>query len=120
MRAPALAERTRALDLDHYFALLALPPRDLFDAQGNHFDRAIVGARLGEGVAALLQAPPGPPTHRFPDGDALQHIYLDTGRAVRAAWGNTDPALAPSPLLARDPDGATILELLRQLPASLG
>ena len=119
-RAPSLAERTRALDLDPYFALLALSPRDLFDAQGNHFDRAVVGARLGEGVAALLRPPPAFPAHRFLDGDALQRIYLGTETAVRAAWGDADPALATSPLLTRDADGATVLDLLRRLAAPLG
>ena len=119
-RAPSIEERTRALGLDQYVALLQLPPRALFDAQGNHFDRAIVGARLGDGFATLLHNPPAPPSHQYPDGDALQRIYDDTSVAVRAAWGDADPGLAPSPLLTQATDGTSVLDLLRRLPAPLG
>ena len=101
-------------------ANLQLSPRDLYDAQGNAFDRAIIGYRLGPAVAAWLrdEPPPSPlPSwrHAYPDAAELYYIYDDLACAVTTMWGTGDPQLAPCPLTATDEYGTDVTSMMRRL-----
>ena len=92
---------------------LGLPARDLYDAQGNAFDRLIVGLRLGPLVQDHL-ADPDPARHHFPDADALCALYQATADAIHHQWPQHASSLARCPLDATDTAGASLVELLRR------
>ena len=71
----------------------------MYDAQGNAFDRAILGVRIGAAIQAHL-ADPAPLRHEYPTPTALQALYEATHYAVTQSWPRTDGHLVPSPLLA--------------------
>ena len=112
-RTPSVAERSRALGLDQggYASALGLSPRDLYDAQGNAFDRAIVGVRLGPSFQDVL-ATPDRPRHRYPTPTALCALYDDTAAAVRDQWPSSAGHLSACPLRATNTAGDSILDLL--------
>ena len=57
-----------------YLASLGLDDLQLFNAQGNSFDRAIIGLRLGSTIASWL-AGDDVLGHRFPSSDDIMAVY---------------------------------------------
>jgi len=105
-RIPNTAERGRAMGMLPYLAGLGLDDRTLFDAQGNAFDRALLGARLGGHIGTWL-AGASLPRHVFPSAHDVAQEYA----LVRAYVQSRGHTPAPSPLSART------LEALAQLPS---
>ena len=95
---------------------LGLSPQELYDAQGNAFDRAIVGVRLGPSVHDIL-ATPDHPRHRYPTPTALCALYDDTATAIREQWPGEAGRLSACPLRATNEGGDSILDLLARLTA---
>ena len=76
-RTPNVAERSRAMGMADYlegFRGLGMDDYQMFNAQGNSFDRAAVALRVREGLATWL-AGGALPRHAFPDPAAVASVY---------------------------------------------
>ena len=74
VRIPNTSERGRAMGLLPYLRTLGLTGAQLYDAQGNAFDRCIVGLRLGPTIARWL-AGGDVPVHHYPSPQAILATY---------------------------------------------
>ena len=124
LRIPSVAERSRALGIETHLHTLGLSERDAYDAQGNAFDRNIVGVRCGAALQGWLGGQPLPPVHHYPTIPQLHALFRTTAAAVTAGWPNAHPELAQSPFLERGALGQTILDISAQIttenPQTLG
>ena len=76
----------------------------LYNAQGNAFDRAIVGVRCGQMLAAALRGAPLQ-RHVYPDSPTVVGIYARLRAQVRAeGWQTTEHAI-PADLAAAAANG---------------
>ena len=99
VRIPSVAERGRAMGMLPYLTQLGLDELQLFSAQGNSFDRAIVGLRLGSTIASWL-AGNEVLEHRFPTADQIMAVYRRVYRdRLEAGWH--PPMENPVPAAAR-------------------
>ena len=76
-RTPNVAERSRAMGMADYlegFRSLGMDDFQMFNAQGNSFDRAAVALRVREGLATWL-AGGVLPRHAYPDPSEVLGVY---------------------------------------------
>ena len=116
LRIPSIAERSRALGLEPYLHTLGLTDREAYDAQGNAFDRNIVGIRCGAALQGWLNEHPPTPTHVYPTIAELHTLFRNTAIAVRDSWGDSHPELAASPFLECGEHGLPILDTAACIP----
>ena len=94
-RRPNVRERSRVLGMGAYLDGLRLSERSLFDAQGNAFDRAILGVRIGRALAAWVSGG-SVPSHSFPTPDQVRRIYNQLASEVAAAGHEPHPHPIPT------------------------
>ena len=73
-RTPRIGERARTIGSTHYQRQLNLTPRQLFDAQGNHFDPAAIMVRLFGTIRAWVSGQ-RPPAHSYPSPAEIHESY---------------------------------------------
>ena len=83
-RVPDISERGRATGCGAYLDSLRLGQRDLYDAQGNHFDRVIVAWRLSRYVLAWTRGDAVPLGPEPLDVAGLEQLYQRVRIAVEA------------------------------------
>ena len=103
VRVPNVSERGRAMGMLPYLRSLGLTDTQIYNAQGNSFDRAIVGLRLGPIVARWL-AGGDIPTHVFPTPHTILNVYRRVyANRLAAGWAPTmDRPVPPAVRVAGD------------------
>ena len=119
-RIPSPQERSSALGLGSYGQGLQLTPVALFDAQGDAFDRNILGLCAGPAIQSFL-AGDAPPTtlpqwrHSYSTPRHLQQLYDDLAVTLRQGPQGRNLHPAPNPLTTQDQDGVTLQDLWARL-----
>ena len=81
--------------MEAYFEALQLPTEEaVYNAQGNRFDRNLIGARAGRAIIGWLRGEPLP-AHTFPDPHTVMRIWQDMASSLRAQ--GLAPAAQPAP-----------------------
>ena len=94
-RAPDMDERSRATGCGAYLEGLQLNAVALYNAQGNHFDRAIVGWRLSRVLLAWAQGGDLPRGPRPLGAADLERLYQRVRIAVEAGGMPAEPVGVP-------------------------
>ena len=95
-RAPDLGERGRATGCGAYMDSLGLGAHDLYDAQGNHFGRAVLAWCLSRYVAAWVRGEWVPVGPEPLDVVGLERLYQRVRLAVAADGVPTEPVGVPA------------------------
>eukprot|EP00975_Prorocentrum_lima_P059194 12411726-Prorocentrum_lima.AAC.1 len=82
-----------------YLHTLELPNTILFDAQGNHFDRGVLGIRAGPLIGAWADGA-ALAHHTFPPEAAIRACQAELSRCLQEQGHTTvDPPFPPLPLV---------------------
>eukprot|EP00975_Prorocentrum_lima_P020034 4216099-Prorocentrum_lima.AAC.1 len=80
--------------MEAYIRALGLSGQGTYDAQGNAFDRALLGVTIGPALAEIAHGRP-PPTHLFPSLADIRAVGEEACAMARSAGLPAHPAPYP-------------------------